>query len=1129
MRANAVKREPELQKFWAEQQIYERLSQDNPGEIFVLHDGPPYANGSLHIGHALNKILKDIINRYQLLQGRKVRYVPGWDCHGLPIELKVLQEMKPEERQNLTPLELRRKAKEFALKTVDQQREGFKRYGVWGDWDNPYLTLKPEYEAAQIGVFGQMVLKGYIYRGLKPVHWSPSSKTALAEAELEYPEDAEGRPTHVSRSIYVAFPIASLAETVKAELEPYLSDLGVAIWTTTPWTIPANLAVSVNPELNYAVVEVGSDRFLLKYLIVAADLVERLAKVLDTPLTVKATVPGKALEHSTYQHPLFDRESPVVIGGDYVTTDSGTGLVHTAPGHGQEDYAVGQRYGLPILAPVDGDGNFTAEAGQFAGLNVLKEGNTAVIEALASLGVLLKEEPYTHKYPYDWRTKKPTIFRATEQWFASVEGFREAALKAIASVKWIPTQGENRITSMVADRSDWCISRQRSWGVPIPVFYDEETGEPLLNEETISHVQAIVAEKGSDAWWELSVAELLPEAYRQNGKSYRKGTDTMDVWFDSGSSWASVLQQRPGLHYPADMYLEGSDQHRGWFQSSLLTSVASNGIAPYKTVLTHGFTLDEQGRKMSKSEGNVVDPNIVIEGGKNQKQEPPYGADVLRLWVSSVDYSSDVPIGKNILKQMGDVRNKIRNTARFLLGNLHDFDPAKDAVPYEQLPELDRYMLHRITEVFREVTAAFESFQFFRFFQTVQNFCVVDLSNFYLDIAKDRLYISSADALRRRSCQTVLAIAVENLARAIAPVLCHMAEDIWQYLPYPTPYKSVFEAGWVQLEDQWYNPELGATWQTYRQVRTEVNKVMEQARSEKMIGASLDAKVLLYVPEAKQRQQLQAFNPQEGAAVTTAPEVADLETESSLSESEDTDSVNAPSTLFSQNSTWQQAQQTWHQVSTFVSDATETVTEFFNDYGRSLRTLLVLATVFVAVYVTLGILNFLDSVPILGSTFQAIGVGVVGVFGYRNLLFAKNRQVTLSQVDSFKERVFGKSVPKALKATQPAAIVPAKTTPELSPPVASVKPHSVASHTVKSNGVDELRYLFLASQVDLLDTPDALQESQYKAVSDAVGVGITKAEGQKCDRCWNYSLSVGLSQQHPLLCDRCTKALENQL
>ncbi|KST65788.1 isoleucine--tRNA ligase [Mastigocoleus testarum] len=945
MRANAVKREPEIQKFWQENQIYERLSQENPGELFILHDGPPYANGSLHIGHALNKILKDIINRYQLLKGRKVCYIPGWDCHGLPIELKVLQNIKSAERQSLTPLKLRQKAKEFAWKTVEEQRESFKRYGVWGNWDNPYLTLTSEYEAAQIGIFGEMMLKGYIYRGLKPVHWSPSSRTALAEAELEYPEG------HTSPSIYAVFPVVSLADTAKSVLSEFLPDLGVAIWTTTPWTIPGNLGVAVNPDLSYAVVEFSKDvtsSVSTKYLIVAADLVERLAETFDAKLTVKATIKGKDLENCTYRHPLFERESPVIIGGDYITTESGTGLVHTAPGHGQEDYIVGQRYGLPIVSPVDDAGKFTEEAGQFAGLKVVgpkgevSEGNKAIIDALTAAGSLLKHEPYLHKYPYDWRTKKPTIFRATEQWFVSVKGFRDRALEEIKEVKWIPAQGENRITPMVADRSDWCISRQRSWGVPIPVFYDEETGEAVSTEETIAHVQKIIAEKGSDAWWELPVEELLPESFQNNGKKYRKGTDTMDVWFDSGSSWSSVVQQRPELRYPADIYLEGSDQHRGWFQSSLLTSVAVNGCAPYKTVLTHGFTLDEQGRKQSKSLGNVVDPKVVIEGGKNQKQEPAYGADVLRLWVSSVDYTSDQPLGKNILKQTTDIRNKIRNTARFLLGNLHDFDPNKDAVAFEELPELDRYMLHRMTEVFKEITEAYESFQFSRFFQTIQNFCVVDLSNFYLDAAKDRLYISGSKAFRRRSCQTVLQIALENLAKAMAPVLCHMAEDIWQFLPYETPYKSVFESAWVDLEDKWHNPELAEKWHQIRELRTDVNKVLEQARAEKMIGAPLEAKVLLYIPNQKLLASVKSFNPEQG------------------------------------------------------------------------------------------------------------------------------------------------------------------------------------------NGVDELRYLFITSQVEIVDDAEKIQSLQYNLHSDKWDIGVAKADGEKCDRCWNYSTKVGESKEHPLLCERCIPALAGE-
>ncbi|MEO0758108.1 MAG: isoleucine--tRNA ligase [Cyanobacteria bacterium J06648_16] len=940
MRANAVKREPELQAFWEENKIYETLSQENPGEVYVLHDGPPYANGSLHMGHALNKVLKDIINKYQLLQGRKVRYVPGWDCHGLPIELKVLQTLDKEARKQLTPLALRQKAKEFAMETIDNQRTGFKRFGVWGDWEHPYITLQPEYEAAQLGVFGQMVEKGHIYRGLKPVYWSPSSLTALAEAELEYPDG------HVSRSVYVAFSLTALSEEAQAKLGDYADDLGLAIWTTTPWTLVSNQFTRGNPNLNYAVVEgfQSVQPKSPKYVIVAAESVERLSKLFETELTVKATLPGCDLAGSAYQHPLFDQIMPVVASGHDITADSGTGLVHSAPAHGPEDFFAAQENGIQPIVLVDEAGRYTADAGQFEGLKVLTNGTEAVIDAITENGTLLKEDPYAHSYPYDWRTKKPVIYRATEQWFASVEGFRDDAMKAIDEVEWIPASGHNRITAMVGDRADWCISRQRSWGMPIPAFYDEETGEPLMNKETIAYVQGIVAEKGSNAWWELPVEELLPESYRNNGHAYRKGYDTMDVWFDSGSSWAAVADQREQLHYPVEMYLEGSDQHRGWFQSSLLTSVATHGCAPYKTVLTHGFTLDENGRKMSKSLGNVMDPYTIIEGGKNQKQEPPYGADVLRLWVSSVDYTSDVPIGKTILKQMSDVYRKIRNTARFLLGNLYDFDPKTNAVPYEEMPELDRYMLHRITEVFSDIQSAFESYQFFQFFQTVQNFCVVDLSNFYLDVAKDRLYISAADSVRRRSCQTVLAVAIENLAKAIAPVLSHMAEDIWQFVPYETGYTSVFEAGWVTLDENWSKPELTEHWARLREIRDEVNKVLEQARSVKEIGSSLEAKVLLYVTDADLKATLAEFNPSGSAA------------EGSIH-------------------------------------------------------------------------------------------------------------------------------------------------------------------------VDELRYLFLVSQVELLDSPEQLQGLKFSSESDAFGIGVVDADGEKCDRCWNYSTHVGESPKDPTICERCVEAL----
>ncbi|MCP9927344.1 isoleucine--tRNA ligase [Cyanobium sp. CH-040] len=889
MRANAKQREPEIQAFWSEQRIYERLSQQNPGKPFTLHDGPPYANGALHVGHALNKILKDIINKTALLQGKKARFVPGWDCHGLPIELKVLQGLSSSERAELTPISLRRKAHAYALEQVEGQKQGFRRWGIWADWDQPYLTLQKEYEAAQIGVFGAMVLAGHIYRGLKPVHWSPSSRTALAEAELEYPDG------HTSPSVYAAFPVVELpaalarqlgAAGLSPETATASGGLAVAIWTTTPWTLPANLAVSVNERLDYAICAVTprgeTPAPAASHLVVAAELRESLETSLGLTLMPVLQVKGAELKGIVYRHPLLERTSPVVIGGDYINTEAGTGLVHTAPGHGVDDFNTGRKVGLPVLCPVDEAGNLTAEAGPFAGTNVLKDANPAVISALESTGLLLKQERYEHRYPYDWRTKKPTIFRATEQWFASVEGFRSAALEAIAAVEWLPASGRNRIEAMVSERGDWCISRQRTWGVPIPVFYHRETGEVLLNQATLDHIQALIAAHGADVWWERDEAGLLPEPYAAEASQWRKGTDTMDVWFDSGSSWAGVLGGlgaegagadsdsaheaqtggRPGLQYPADLYLEGSDQHRGWFQSSLLTSVAVNGHAPYRRVLTHGFTLDEKGRKMSKSLGNVVDPAVLVEGGRNEKQEPAYGADVLRLWVSSVDYSADVPLGPGIVKQLADVYRKVRNTARYLLGNLHDFDPRPrseggDAVAYAELPLLDQWILQRTAALIDAVTGDFERFEFYRFFQALQNFCVVDLSNVYLDIAKDRLYVSGAADFRRRSCQTVLSLVVERLAGLIAPVLSHMAEDIWQNLPYPVAEASVFERGWPTAPEAWHQPALEEPMGVILELRTLVNRQLESCRKqggkagsegsgegpEQAIGASLEAQV----------------------------------------------------------------------------------------------------------------------------------------------------------------------------------------------------------------------------------------------------------------------------------------------
>ena len=915
MRANAKQREPEIQAFWAQQQLYERLSQAPGGERFTLHDGPPYANGALHVGHALNKILKDIINKYALLNGKRARFIPGWDCHGLPIELKVLQALGSSERQALTPISLRQKAHAYALEQVEGQKTGFRRWGIWADWDQPYLTLNKDYEAAQIGVFGQMVLAGHIYRGLKPVHWSPSSRTALAEAELEYPEG------HTSPSVYVAFAVRALPAALAAKLAaadvPQAAApgaLAVAIWTTTPWTLPANLAVSVNGSLDYAICRVSdpaaasaqapaaaSDQpeaakgARASHLLVASDLITSLETSLGLGLEPVLSLKGSELEGILYQHPLFDRTSPVVLGGDYITTETGTGLVHTAPGHGVDDFNTGKKYGLPVLCPVDEAGTLTAEAGPFAGTNVLKDANAAIIAALQAAGALLAEQRYAHRYPYDWRTKKPTIFRATEQWFASVEGFRAQALAAIEAVTWTPESGQNRIEAMVRDRGDWCISRQRTWGLPIPVFYHRETSEVLVNADTLAHIRALIADQGSDVWWQRDEAGLLPPAYAAEAHLWRKGTDTMDVWFDSGSSWAGVLgglaamepavgsarasqgvspvgpapadgaltAAGPGTSangsarasYPADLYLEGSDQHRGWFQSSLLTSVAVNGHAPYKRVLTHGFVLDEKGRKMSKSLGNVVDPAILVEGGKNEKQEPAYGADVLRLWVSSVDYSADVPLGPGIVKQLADVYRKVRNTARYLLGNLHDFDPRPQAegghaIAITELPLLDSWMLQRTATLIDGVNADFESYEFYRFFQALQNFCVVDLSNVYLDIAKDRLYVSAAGSFRRRSCQTVLALVVERLAGLIAPVLCHMAEDIWQSLPYPVAEASVFERGWPTVPASCRDTSLEGPVGQILALRAQVNRQLEACRKQggKAAGAAAAASASADVP-----------------------------------------------------------------------------------------------------------------------------------------------------------------------------------------------------------------------------------------------------------------------------------------
>ncbi|XP_022721152.1 isoleucine--tRNA ligase, chloroplastic/mitochondrial isoform X3 [Durio zibethinus] len=793
MRANALVREPEIQKLWDDHQVFKRVVDKNDGGNFVLHDGPPYANGDLHMGHALNKILKDIINRYKLLQNYKVHFVPGWDCHGLPIELKVLQSLDQDARKDLTPLKLRAKAAKFAKATVKTQMSSFQRYGVWADWNNPYLTLDPKYEAAQVSAVA--------------VH-----------AKLQY---------------------------AVVEAKSFLEDVPLS-------------AGNKRKRLGNVLKEPKKP-----FLIVAYDLVPTLEAKWGIKLIIKKTLLGSDLENCRYVHPIKNRECPVVIGGDYITTESGTGLVHTAPGHGQEDYMTGLKYGLPICSPVDDDGKFTEEAGQFTGLDVLGDGNIAVVKYLDEKMSIIMEESYEHKYPYDWRTKKPTIFRATEQWFASVEGFRQAAMDAIGHVKWIPAQAENRISAMTSSRSDWCISRQRTWGLPIPVFYHVTSKEPLMNKETIDHIKSIIAQKGSDAWWYMTVEDLLPDKYRDKASEYEKGTDTMDVWFDSGSSWAAVLGERDGLTFPADLYLEGTDQHRGWFQSSLLTSIATKGKAPYSSVMTHGFVLDEKGLKMSKSLGNVVDPRTIIEGGKNQKESPVYGADILRLWVSSVDYTGDVMIGPQVLRQMSDIYRKLRGTLRYLLGNLHDWK-VENAVSYHELPMIDRHALFQLENVVKNIRDGYENYHFFKIFQIIQRFVIVDLSNFYFDVAKDRLYVGGMTSFTRRSCQTVLAAHLLSLARVIAPILPHLAEDVWQNLPFQYAVNDgsiadfVFESKWPALNEEWlaFPVEEIDFWGKVLELRNEVNKVLEVARSGKLIGSSLEAKVYLHTSDARLASRL---------------------------------------------------------------------------------------------------------------------------------------------------------------------------------------------------------------------------------------------------------------------------------
>ncbi len=845
MRANSAVREPELQAFWDRERVYEQLLESHrKGPRFLLHDGPPYSSsGKIHIGHALNKILKDMVVKHRALLGYYAPFVPGYDTHGLPTEIAALKELK-DQKKALAPLEIRTLCKEFAQKSISGQHTAFKRLGIFADWEHPYVTMQPEFEATQIRVFGEMAAKGHIYKGLKPVYWCSTCVTALAEAEVEYDD-------HASPSIYVEFPlihsdVPQLQERLAAGRSVYL-----VIWTTTPWTLPANMAIAVHPDFEYTVIETDrGDLVVARERVHAVTEAATLADARPTDLVFK----GKELEHSRYRHAFLDRESPVILA-PHVTLESGSGLVHTAPGHGQEDYVAGQLYKLPVFAPLDDRGVFTPEAGELVAGQFYAKANPIVVSRLEELGRLLAADSITHSYPHCWRCHKPIIFRATEQWFASIEGFRQQALDEIRQVHWHPAYGEVRISNMVENRSDWCVSRQRTWGVPIPVFYCQSCDTPLITPETTDRVASVFAQEGSDAWWRRDACDLLPAGTRC-GKcgltDFRKEKDIMDVWFDSGVTHEAVCARRD-LGWPADLYLEGSDQYRGWFQSSLLTAVATRGKAPYRMVIKHGFALDPQGRKMSKSLGNVVDPYQVLE---------KYGADVLRLWVSSVDYTEDVKIGEGILQQLAEVYRKIRNTARFLLANLADYDPRTMAVPDSELREIDRFALHRLQEVTQQVRGFFETYEYNGFYSLIQNYCVVDLSSFYLDVIKDRLYASAEDAPGRRAAQGVLHQILMRLMRLIAPVLSHLAEDIYQHLPFKTEQSptSVFLLDFPEVEERWRDPVLADRWARVLELREKVNKALEEARQQKLIGSAVDA--LVTVP-ATERPDFSTGAPEE--------------------------------------------------------------------------------------------------------------------------------------------------------------------------------------------------------------------------------------------------------------------------
>lgn len=827
MRASLPQREPETLKYWEDIDLYNELKKKNKGKTpFILHDGPPYANGDIHLGHALNKILKDIIVKYKTMQGFYAPYVPGWDTHGLPIERQAIKKLGIN-RHEAGPVKFRESCREFAQMHVENQKGQFKRLGIMGDWDNPYLTLKNEFVAKQIEIFGEMAKKGLIYKGLKPVYWCPDCETALAEAEIEYAEDK-------TNSIYVKFKVKDdLGKFSDYDKE----NIYFVIWTTTTWTLPGNVAISLNPDFEYSLVKVKNGEIY----VLATELVESVAEATGFgEYEIIGNFKGQDLEYMTCLHPFIDRESLVIVG-DHVTLDAGTGCVHTAPGHGAEDYVVCQKYPqLEIIVPVDSKGVLNSLAGEFEGLYYEKS-NAKIIERLESTDSLLACQPIIHQYPHCWRCKDPIIFRATEQWFASVDALKDKACEAIKGVKWLPAWGEDRITAMVRDRSDWCISRQRTWGVPIPIFYCADCGKEIINDDTIAAISKLFREQGPDKWWELDADSIVPAGLKcECGcEHFTKEKDIMDVWFDSGSSHTAVCEEREDLVYPADVYLEGNDQYRGWFQSSLLTSIATKGVAPYKTVITHGMIQDGEGKKMSKSLGNSIAPKEVID---------QYGADILRLWVVSADYRTDMRMSKDSLKQLSEGYRKIRNTARYILSNINDFDPDKDMVEYEDMLELDRWALMKLNQLVEKAVQAYESYEFHILYHAIHKFCVVDMSNFYLDVLKSRLYTEKADSKERRSAQSAIFKVLDTIVKLLAPVLAFTAEEIWQFMPHLSTdnQKSVYFTDIPKPNSEYVDTALEEKWNKVLDIRADVLKALELARNEKKIGKSLEADVTVY-------------------------------------------------------------------------------------------------------------------------------------------------------------------------------------------------------------------------------------------------------------------------------------------